>query len=317
MPYTKTIWKNNVAPPINEANLNKMEAGIKLGADHSEVDHAPSNAVAAGQAGDTHSGTSHAPSNATPDQDLSGKENVNVAQGLMTSHEEVHAPSDATPDQDLSGKENVNVAQGLMTTHEETHAPSNATPDQDLSGKENVNVAQGLMTTHEQTHAPSNATPDQDLSGKENVNVAQGLMTTHETTHAPSNATPDQDLSGLLPKSGGTVTGLSEAENIIDLTAGVTGTATLNYSAQGVTILANATETLLVLGTGWSVAGLKSMTIQLIGACANIDYTGMSSAVGYDILPGLTIVGPIQFELWRMTDGVGGDNFNIQQSVAE
>jgi hypothetical protein len=286
MPYTETVWKNGVAPPLNEANLNKMEAGIKLGADHSEVDHAPSDAVAAGQAGDEHSTTDHAPSNATPDQDLSGKENVNVAQGLMTSHEEVHAPSDATPDQDLSGKENVNVAQGLMTTHEETHAPSNATPDQDLSGKENVNVAQGLMTTHEETHAPSNATPD-------------------------------QDLSGLLPKSGGTVTGLSEAENIIDLTAGITGTATLNYSAQGVTILANATETLLVLGTGWSVAGLKSMTIQLIGACANIDYTGMSSAVGYAVLPGLILVGPIQFELWRMTNGVGGDNFNIQQSVAE
>ena len=46
MAYVTTIWTNDAGEPINATNLNKMEAGIKLGADHAEIPHAPSNAEA-------------------------------------------------------------------------------------------------------------------------------------------------------------------------------------------------------------------------------------------------------------------------------
>lgn len=44
MPYTVTTWINDSGEAISATNLNKMEAAIKLGADHSEATHAPTNA---------------------------------------------------------------------------------------------------------------------------------------------------------------------------------------------------------------------------------------------------------------------------------
>ena len=145
--------------------------------------------------------------------DISGKENVGVAAGLISTHETTHpAPTtrdsrneiakgvddnfvtdaektiignttgENSGDQDLSGKENTGVAAGLIFTHETTH-PAPTTRD---SRNEAAGVAAGLVSTHETTH-PSPTTRD---SRNDAAGVASGLMSTHETTH-PAPTTRD------------------------------------------------------------------------------------------------------------------------------
>jgi hypothetical protein len=125
----------------------------------------------------------------------------------------------------------------------------------------------------------------------------------------------------FLIRVGGIVTGLIEEEVTINVSAGVddpTRTATIDYGAQGLTIIPNTTKTLLALGA-WPESGLESMTIQIVGQCDELDYSdaGMQGVIGVADLPSFVSAGPIQFEMWRMFDGAVGSYYFIKQTVAE
>lgn len=126
------------------------------------------------------------------------------------------------------------------------------------------------------------------------------------------------DVVGKLAQVGGTATALSEAESTQDLTAGATATGTIYYVGQGLTFLCNSTETVVELGT-WPESDLESLTLQMIGACASIDWsqTAMQAMDGIGDMPASITTGPVQFEIWRMTDGSTGSNYSIRQTVSE
>ena len=132
--------------------------------------------------------------------------------------------SNATADQDLSGKENVGIAQGIMDTHETTHP----VPTIRDSRNEIAKGADDNFVTDAEKVIISNTsgtnTGDQDLSGKENAGVAAGLLSTHETTNLTNTPSPtiitveSSDGSNTdLPLADATNAGLLKPADFIQL----------------------------------------------------------------------------------------------------
>lgn len=115
--------------------------------------------------------------------------------------------------------------------------------------------------------------------------------------------------------------GLLEAEKTIDISAGTdvpSLTATIGFGPQDVTIIPHATSTnYMALSTPFATYGQAALTFRIL-ACADLDWTGFASVAVLNVasLPA-SVVDMVEFEIWETTDGAGGRDIKLIQTVIE